>query len=179
MRFFIIFFFGHTVLVSRWPPNKVSLFWKYKDQSCAYKTAARISHYATHIIHSKIQKRASSLLIVLLKHNILIIKEPAPPFYLQTTHTNQCSVADGAIKHNMNFILNTTKITKKTKKHTQTPLFWNTSTSAWLRRRRWCTGAEGPLFKVNVSFFEVFSLISTQFLSFLFRLSPHHCSFGS
>ena len=119
---FNFFFFGHTVLVSRWPPNKVSLFWKYKDQSCAYKTAARISHYTTHIIHSKNQKRASSLLIVLLKHNILIIKEPAPPFYLQTTHTNQCSVADGAIKHDMNFILNTTKITKKTKKHTNAAL---------------------------------------------------------
>lgn len=58
-------------------------------------------------------------MIVLLKHNILIIKEPAPPFYLQTTHTNQCSVADGAIKHDMNFILNTTKITK-TKKQKKT-----------------------------------------------------------
>lgn len=131
------------------------------------KLSLGLTRQTNHIIHFHKFKKS----VFCLNGHVETQNQPAPPFYPQTTQTNQCSATDGAINSS------STRIMKKHKRGSSgTPLHLPASDAGEgvrARRELW------PPFKVNVSFFEVFSLISTQLLSFRFRISPHHCSFGS
>lgn len=99
------------------------------------KLSLGLTRQTNHIIHFHKFKKS----VICLNCRVETQNQPAPPFYLQTTQTNQCSATDGTINHNIKFILN------QDHEKTQTRLLWNTFTSACLRCRRWCTGTKGTL----------------------------------